>query len=206
MTDLTIVALTPDRVAEAVAVGEAFREEPITARFFRWPRDAMPRGWALGVELLLEGCLAAGSPVLAALADGRVVGLAVVSVPDRGMSIAQALRRLPRVLRMAFAQLRSLRPRALPLLVALRPPSDLARPHYTLEMLGVLPEVQGRGVGGRLLDGVHARTDADPGARGTYLYTAKESTRAFYERRGYREVRVDRRPGVTIWHMFRAAP
>lgn len=59
-------------------------------------------------------------------------------------------------------------------------------PHLYLNLLGVAPERQGEGVGGRLLESGNARADRE-GVPST-LDTLTDSNIAFYERRGYRVV------------------
>lgn len=59
-------------------------------------------------------------------------------------------------------------------------------PHHYLAMLGVLPELQGHGIGGALLDGYHGPLDE----RGTaaYLESAGLRQRELYLRKGYVDI------------------
>lgn len=56
-------------------------------------------------------------------------------------------------------------------------------PHWYLEVLGVRPEVQGMGLGTRLLEPVLARADED--GLPCYLETAREENLRFYRRLGF---------------------
>ncbi len=79
----------------------------------------------------------------------------------------------------------------------------MPEPHWYLWALGVAPEMQGRGIGGRLLEPVLAR--ADEGGMPCYLETQTERNVAFYRKRGFELVREERMPDVDlpIWFMVR---
>jgi predicted N-acetyltransferase YhbS len=75
-------------------------------------------------------------------------------------------------------------------------------PHWLLLYLGVVPERQGRGLGGTLLDAGLARADAD--GLPAYLVASSPGSRRLYERHGFRvqrEVRLLR--GPPVWPMLR---
>jgi GNAT superfamily N-acetyltransferase len=76
-------------------------------------------------------------------------------------------------------------------------------PHWHLDFLATDPPYQGRGLGGALLEGVHARADRDGMA--CALETLTPSNVPFYERRGYRVVETVELPGTehSIWGMRR---
>lgn len=75
-------------------------------------------------------------------------------------------------------------------------------PHYTLSVLGVVPERQGRGLGAALLAPMLARIDDE--RLGVYLETAKAENVAFYEKHGFvlREA-TKHREFPTLWSMTR---
>jgi ribosomal protein S18 acetylase RimI-like enzyme len=81
----------------------------------------------------------------------------------------------------------------------------LREPHFYLFALGVLPELQGRGVGKRLLADLHARADAVRAP--CYLETEKAINVRLYESVGYRVVTDEEIPGlgVRMWTMVRPA-
>ena len=76
--------------------------------------------------------------------------------------------------------------------------------HWYLFVLGVDPELQGRGIGGRLLGWLAERagTDGVP----CYLETDKASSVRLYERHGFRVVVEDThaRTGIHFWTMLRS--
>lgn len=77
------------------------------------------------------------------------------------------------------------------------------RPHWYLWVLGVKPGRQGQGIGGRLLEPVLARADAE-GAP-CYLETESEANVAFYRKRGFEVVVEGGISGepVLLWMMLR---
>lgn len=76
-------------------------------------------------------------------------------------------------------------------------------PHYTLSVLGVVPEKRGRGLANALLAPLLARVDDE--RRSIYLETAKAENVGFYERHGFvlREETSDAE-FPTLWSMTRA--
>ena len=77
-------------------------------------------------------------------------------------------------------------------------------PHWYLFVLGVEPELQGRGIGGRLLRwlGERAGEDGVP----CYLETDKASSVRLYERHGFRVLveETHARTGIHFWTMLRS--
>jgi GNAT superfamily N-acetyltransferase len=75
-------------------------------------------------------------------------------------------------------------------------------PHWYLMLLGTDPLVQGKGVGGRLLQEGLARADAD--GLPCYLETQKEENLAFYGRHGFvARNTIEVRGAPTVWTMQR---
>ena len=80
---------------------------------------------------------------------------------------------------------------------------DVPRPHWYLSVLGVEPEVQGRGIGGVLLQPILERCDS--AGLPAYLETQKQRNVPFYGRHGFRVlVEVDEpSSGIRFWTMLR---
>jgi GNAT superfamily N-acetyltransferase len=164
------------------------RKRALSVFFAATVRDAIPFG-----------------AVDAAIADDQVLGIAVWLPPGRyPWSLSRKLRATPAllgVLRAApgrfrtFARLGANTERFHP-----------KYPHWNLEMVGIRPEAQGRGIGSRLMAPGLAR--ADQAGLACYLTTAKRENVTFYERFGF-EVADDALPllpgGPTQWGMRRPA-
>lgn len=76
-------------------------------------------------------------------------------------------------------------------------------PHYYLGVIGVRPEMHGRGVGTQLLRSFCDLSSGDPLSCGVYLETAQESNLRFYERAGFVETNRGRLGSATLWCMYR---
>jgi GNAT superfamily N-acetyltransferase len=84
-------------------------------------------------------------------------------------------------------------------------PLGVAEPNIHVNMLGVPPRFQGRGLGRRLLERVHAMSREHPESRGVSLTTESAANVAFYQRLGYRVIGHGRiGPGLESWGFFRA--
>lgn len=77
-----------------------------------------------------------------------------------------------------------------------------AVPHYYLGVLGLDPDLQGRGIGMQLLKAFCERSAADPLSAGVYLETANPSNVGFYERAGFEETGRGRLGDATLWCLF----
>jgi GNAT superfamily N-acetyltransferase len=80
---------------------------------------------------------------------------------------------------------------------------DVPQPHWYLAILGVEPELQGRGIGGALMRPILERCDS--AALPCYLETQKQRNVPFYERHGFRVVVEVDEPtsGIRFWTMLR---
>lgn len=77
-----------------------------------------------------------------------------------------------------------------------------ALPHYYLGVLGLDPDLHGRGIGMQLLRAFCERSAADPRSAGVYLETANPSNVSFYERAGFEETGRGRLGDATLWCLF----
>ncbi|MEV0589421.1 GNAT family N-acetyltransferase [Nonomuraea sp. NPDC050310] len=78
-----------------------------------------------------------------------------------------------------------------------------SEPHHFLLFLAVHPELQGRGLGGRLLDHCHR---AHLGHAAAYLDAASPASRDLYARHGYEALPpYELTQGVRFWPMWRPA-
>jgi ribosomal protein S18 acetylase RimI-like enzyme len=75
-------------------------------------------------------------------------------------------------------------------------------PHYYLGVIGVHPNMHGRGVGTQLLSSFCDLSRGDAQSRGVYLETAEESNLKFYERAGFAETGRGRLGRATLWCMY----
>lgn len=184
---------------------EAFRHEAITAFWLDLSGEIARQHYAKLIEARLRLYLLAGQPVLAAVTDNKLVGVAVIKLkrpaPPLRQTLKIALPIVPKLLALApRVRVQALRTLRL-VIAAMKPPDNIPKPHQLLEAIAVHPEHQGQGIGSLLLKAVHelARQNELP----TYLMTGDAKNRAIYEHVGYRTVEVKLAPGLAVCHMVR---
>jgi GNAT superfamily N-acetyltransferase len=209
MSEIRIIPLDGSLEREAAQViARSFRHEAATSYSLDLRDDAAVERLSRMAEAMLAIGRQAGTPILVALGPYGTLGVAVAPSPHGRLPLMRALRialsRLPHLL----GPLRELRYRRLLHAVRALPPRNLPKPHYSLKILAVHPEAQGRGIGRLLLQAVADIVDADERAAGIYLVTFEARTRDYYERSGYRMVGRGTMGPVPAYHMFRdrAAP
>jgi ribosomal protein S18 acetylase RimI-like enzyme len=180
----------------ARALARAFEDDPVMSWIF--PRDEeraarLERAFALFLRriwLPQEECYA----------TDRLFGGALWLPPGKWhLSAAEQLRLLPSMIAVTGRNL----PRLFTVLRMIEKSHPKTPPHYYLAVLGVEPELQGRGFGGALMQPVLARCDRD--RIPAYLESSKSRNVALYERHGFRVVEELRLPrgGPPIWRMWR---
>ena len=78
------------------------------------------------------------------------------------------------------------------------------QPHFYLDILAVMPESQGQGVGKALLEAVHKMSESSPQSSGVALDTENERNLDFYRRFGYSVSTITNLDRLKIWSMFRS--
>lgn len=78
---------------------------------------------------------------------------------------------------------------------------DPVQRHWHVELVGVEPEVQGQGIGGRLM--AAALRPVDAAAEPAYLETDKPENVTFYRRCGFEVTGQEEALGVPTWYMER---
>ncbi|PDW01011.1 GNAT family N-acetyltransferase [Candidatus Chloroploca asiatica] len=192
----------------AALIAASFRHEGFTRHTHNLSTPARQQRFAEAGALRLWLNQASGHQLLAANQGERLVGVAVVK-PPTARSVPwftllwAVVRRAPRLLPilgdLRWRQAWRIRP-------ALQPPATLPPAAYTLDLLAVALDVQGQGIGRRLLEHIHAHCDHDHNASGIYLYTGDEQNTQIYQRCGYTMLQVNQGGPLTVWHMFRPRP
>jgi len=138
-------------------------------------------------------------PILAAYEGDRISGVAICTLPGLpgppDLDEARAW---------TWAQLGSDARERYEQWVHIWGPINVAEPNIHVNMLGVPPRYQGRGLGRLLLEHVHAMSREHPESRGVSLTTESAGNVPFYVRLGYRLVGQGRiGPGLESWGFFR---
>ena len=138
-------------------------------------------------------------PILAAYDGDRISGVAVCTLPGLpGPPDLEEARTW------TWAQLGGDARERYEQWVSIWGPINVAEPNIHVNMLGVPPRYQGRGLGRQLLERVHAMSREHPESRGVSLTTESAANVSFYQRLGYHLVGQGRiGPGLESWGFFR---
>jgi GNAT superfamily N-acetyltransferase len=133
------------------------------------------------IDFFVEGRLARKIPLIGLYDSNDLLGVAVVSPPHevpapRELVECQA-RAEQRLGREAMARFKRYE-RACE-------ETDPGHAAHYLGMIGVRPDMQGRGLGRQLIDAVKARARSDPSSTGITLNTESASNLPFYEKMGF---------------------
>jgi GNAT superfamily N-acetyltransferase len=206
---LQIQALPVTCLSRAAAlIAESFREEGFTRNTHNLSTSAQQKRFAVAGELRLLFNHVGGQQLLAAIQMDMLAGVAVVKSPTAKSTpwyklTGEILRRVPLLVKMLgdmrWRQILKIKP-------ALQLPVALPTSYYTLDILAVSPDFQGKGIGRLLLEHIHSYCDQDEQAAGIYLYTGDEKNTDIYRRFGYTVVEAKQGGLLTVWHMFRPRP
>ncbi len=183
--------------ASVDVLSRAFIDNPATLAILPYPTRRRQAALARAMRGFVECTRRAGQASIVAV-DGRVAGAMLTYAPGtrpNGLALGW----------LAFGPLTA-GPRALARYIA----ADLylrkihfKPPHWYLFVLGIDPELQGRGLGSQLIATLCERADRD--GVPCYLETDKLSSVRLYERHGFRiELEQDEaRLGLRFWTMLR---
>jgi GNAT superfamily N-acetyltransferase len=188
----------PDGATEVLgALCASFADYPVM-RYVLGTGSDYPRRLRTLIDFFLAARVLRNDPMLAVYAGPEVSGVAICTVPG-----------LPP------PELESIRERTWAALGAdargryeecgrAWEPLGVAEPNIHVNMLGVPPRFQGRGLGRVLLERVHVMSREHPESRGVTLTTESVANVAFYRHLGYRIVgHRPIAPGLETWGFFR---
>ena len=175
---------------------KAFAQDPITG-FLLQPGPGYPDRLAQFFSLLMRARIALGMPAIVARDASGIHGAAMgyaTEHPEWPKDLTEEWDRFESAIpgfsdRMAIYD---------EIAAKGKPPA----PHYYLGVIGVHPDMHGRGIGTQLLRSYCDLSRSDPLSRGVYLETAQESNLAFYERAGFAETGRGRLGHANLWCMF----
>jgi len=177
----------------AVVTARAFSTNPLTMVFYQEQPDKEQR-LEVSFRHLLEH---KPGQVFIAKKDEQVVGmLRFIEWPHCQMSFAQTLVNLPvmlvKLIGMAIRRLK------IQYTMSKYHPSE---PHWHLGPVAVVPEMQGEGIGSRLLE--HFCSYVDKTGEVAFLETDKLENRRLYERFGFSVTEEALSLGARSWFMWR---
>lgn len=131
--------------------------------------------------------------------DGRIVGaMRMVEWPGCQASLVQTLKMMPSMLKAigGFGEVS----RGMKILNTWKK-HDPKQPHWHLDPIGVTPELQGKGVGSRMME-VYCRIIDEKGMA-AYHETDRPENVPFYERFGFAVIAEEEILGARNWFMWR---
>jgi ribosomal protein S18 acetylase RimI-like enzyme len=192
-----IAPATPADLEPTVAcLATAFADDPITG-FLLEAGPAYPPRLTRFFSLLLGARIALGMPVLVARGPAGVAGAAMgysTAPPPWPSDLAHEWR--------CFEQATPGLTDRMSVYDAIAERYKPSVPHHYLGVIGLDPDLQGRGLGRQLLASFCALSAADPLSGGVYLETAKPSNVRFYERAGFAVTGQGQLGSATLWCMF----
>jgi ribosomal protein S18 acetylase RimI-like enzyme len=182
------------RISDALA--RAFYDDPVLGWVFRDESERLARLEAAFEVYLRRIWL----PQEECYGVEGLFGAALWLPPDKWhLGPLEQLRLLPSMIMVN----RRNSPRMFSLLRMLEKKHPKDRPHYYLAVLGIEPQIQGRGFGSALMQPVLSRCDRDQTP--AYLESSKRRNVALYERHGFEVVEEVGLPkgGPPMWRMWR---
>lgn len=177
---------------------EAFADYPVMRHVLGADGDFRARLRTL-IGFFLVARTLRKDPILATLEGDEVSGVAICTLPGlAGPPDLEEARAW------AWAELGSDARERYDRWVEMWGPLNVRETNIHVNMLGVPPRFQGRGLGRLLLERVHALSREHPESRGVSLTTESAGNVPFYQRLGYRIVGHGRMgPGLESWGFFR---
>jgi GNAT superfamily N-acetyltransferase len=188
----------PDGAAEVLGpLCAAFADYPVMRYVLGAGGDYQERLRTL-IDFFLAPRVLRNDPMLAVYAGPEVSGVAVCTLPGGPSPPLDAARQ------QAWAALGADGRGRYEECVRAWEPLAVAEPNIHVNMLGVPPRFQGRGLGRVLLERVHAMSREHPESRGVTLTTESVTNVAFYRHLGYQVVgHGPIAPGLETWGFFR---
>jgi GNAT superfamily N-acetyltransferase len=193
--------LAPDRVEEAVAaLCDAFHDYPVMTYIVGEAGAEYDRRLRELIHVFVSARVLRGEPILAIEDSGRPVAIATLTPPgERPVPPA-----FPSLREVMWDTLGAAARARYETLVAVWERHAFPSLHYHLNMLGVRRSHAGRGLGGRLLNEVHALSAADPQSSGVSLSTEDPKNVALYRHCGYEVVAHEQvTDELETWQFFR---
>jgi GNAT superfamily N-acetyltransferase len=182
----------------AVALARAFEDDPVWEIIYPDEQDRVGR-YGRAFEFFLRRLWLSEDECYGLVG---LQGAALWMPPGRWhVSMVDQLRLLPRMIALTGRSF----PRMASVLRTMEKKHPTEAEHFYLAVLGVEPELQGKGFGGALVDPILSRCDRD--GTPAYLESSKERNIVFYERHGFRvleELRLSK-TGPAVWRMWRDA-
>jgi len=175
-------------------LGKAFATQPSTIAIYKNNKDLvkeMTKVFRVMSEIM-------PGELFVAKLEGRIVGtMRIVKWPDCQMKPSQGMKMFRKMgsLSGLGSMFRAMKMRGT---WAKRDPK---KPHWHLDPLGVLPEMQGKGIGGKMMEFYCNRVDED--AIIAYHETDRPTNVSFYKKFGFKVVGTEKILDFNNWYLLR---
>ena len=198
MSTIQIASLDKQHKDNIIEVfSTAFEKYPLMEFFLgNTPKDLSRGIW----QYIGDIALIRDSSLLGAFVDGKLQGVAFINSPDKPTDdVEKLMAPLEEQLAIAIGEEAAMRMDAYSRLKDANKPSQ---PHFYINLIGVHPQSQGKGVGKALLSQIRAMSEQHPQSCGVGLDTQTEQNAAYYQRCGYGVSNTTKLDFVPFWFMF----
>ncbi len=201
--EIQVNALEPQHLEETLEVLlAAFDREAFTKAWLdlsqKRIRDAYKTAGKLKFRLHLE----AGHPAFVAIEGGIIVGLILITLPNKKgrllTTVKYSLPHLPQLMFLLPSLFKGAR-----LSLAAKPPRAMLPSEYcTIEAVAVAPLHQGKKIGRKLLEHAQQYCFYSTQTESIYLYTGDQKNKDIYEHLGYRLLEARNTDGFISYHLL----
>ena len=200
MTKIKITSLNTQDTEKVIEVlFAAFEQDPLMLYFFGNEYQNLAK---YVMEYLCNLAHLSNLSLWGATFEGELKGVALITPPEAvNRNQQQAIAKLDEQLAIAVGEAVFTRIEAYFQIMEAGKPKQ---PHFYIDILGVMPETQGQGVGKALLEAIHKMSESSPQSCGVALDTENERNLGFYESLGYSVSTITNLERLKIWSMFRS--
>lgn len=192
--NIVIEPLKPDEIQEAAnLLSKAFILTDFSSKVAGGQSEKHRRMLEIGFKTMLDKKL---GKKFVAKDNSKIVGvMRMTKWPDCQNSIPRGLEKIPTLLFGRGSALRLFKFRSI------WKKHDPKKPHWHIDPIGVLPEMQGKGIGSKLLTFFCDYIDKENAA--AYHETDQEQNVRLYEKFGYKVVDTEPIFSITNWFLWR---
>jgi ribosomal protein S18 acetylase RimI-like enzyme len=191
---INIAPIKTEEIDEAAnLLSHAFILTPFSSKVAGGQSEKHRRGLKMGFKIMIAK--KPGKVVVAKINEKIVGVMRMVKWPDCQNSIPKGFERIPVLIFGRGAALRLFKFRSI------WKKHDPNQPHWHIDPIGVLPEMQGKGIGSQLLS--YFCNQIDMQNESAYLETDQEQNVRLYERFGYKVLETEPIFNIKNWFLWR---
>ena len=207
---MSTIEITPLNIKDTKKINEiisnSFENYPLLEYFFG---DLYKQSIKHLSQLICDEASEDDKLLLGAFTDGNLQGIAYISLPclpqneENNNDTQSTPTSLEKEFATAVGEEALMRIEAYSNLKKQNKPSS---PHFYINILGVNPQNQGKGIGRAILSHIHQMSEQHSDSHGVALDTQTEQNVGYYQRFGYSVSTTAELENVKNWFMFRSNP